>query len=225
MINFAGNINHNNKSQSLKIHYDGLKNLLNIIDLKKLGLFVQIGSSLEYGKSKAPHDENTKCKPNSPYGKAKYLASKYILKRLNKYIILRLYQVYGAHQKNDRLIPITINSCLKNSAFDCTKGSQLRDFLHVNDLVNLLIKIIKKKKVEYGIYNVGFGQPIKVKTIIHLIKDYINKGQPLFGKIRMRKDEIKILYPKINKVKKIFNWSPKINLSKGIKKTINFYAS
>ena len=39
----------------------------------------------------------------------------------------------------------------------------------------------------------------------------------------MRKDEVKILYPNIKKIKKIFNWSPKTSLSIGINKTIKFY--
>ena len=36
----------------------------------------------------------------------------------------------------------------------------------------------------------------------------------------MRKDEIPLLYPNTEKVKKQFNWSPKISLDTGITKTI-----
>ena len=39
----------------------------------------------------------------------------------------------------------------------------------------------------------------------------------------MRKDEIMNLYPSIKKVKKYFNWQPKIKLSDGLKKTIKSY--
>jgi len=40
----------------------------------------------------------------------------------------------------------------------------------------------------------------------------------------MRKDEIMNLYPSIKKVKKYFNWIPKVKLNDGLKKTINSYA-
>ena len=38
----------------------------------------------------------------------------------------------------------------------------------------------------------------------------------------MRKDEVMKLYPKINKVKKCFNWRPTTTLKSGIK-TIKYY--
>ena len=84
--------------------------------MTKSGLLIQAGSSLEYGRNKSPQNEKQFCKPLSAYGKAKLLSSKLIKKNLNDYIILRPYQIYGPHQKN-RLIPITIDSCIKNTNF------------------------------------------------------------------------------------------------------------
>ena len=48
-------------------------------------------------------------------------------------------------------------------------------------------------------------------------------GKPQFGKIKFRKDEIKNLYPSIAKAKKILNWTPKVKINLGLKKTINYY--
>ena len=224
IFNFIGNIDHNNKKDNIKSHFISTKNLLKNINLDYLKLFIQIGSSLEYGKKKSPQIEEVFCRPESHYGKIKYLVSEYIRQNLKKFIILRLYQVYGPNQKNDRLVPFVINNCLSNKAFPCSRGTQKRDFLYVDDLINLLLKILKKKNIFSNIYNVGYGKPEKVKNIIKLIKDKTNSGKPLFGKIKMRKDEINLLYPNIKKVKKDFNWNPKTNINSGISKTINFYA-
>ena len=138
-------------------------------------------------------------------------------------MILRPYQIYGPYQKFDRLIPQVIKNCLDNKNFDCTEGSQLRDFLYVDDFINLFKKNFKKKKIESGIYNVGSGKPIKVKDVVNKINLIIGKGKPNFGKIKMRKDEISSLYPNINKLKKKLKWAPKTNFNLGIKKTIKFY--
>ena len=81
VINFAGNIDHGDKIQTLNAHYVGLKNLIKIIDIKKIKLFIQVGSSLEYGRKKSPHKENQKCFPVSNYGKAKLLSTKFIMKK------------------------------------------------------------------------------------------------------------------------------------------------
>ena len=223
VINLAGNINHKKKFQTFNANLIGLKNLIKVINLKKIKLFIHVGRSLEYGAKKSPQIESKSCKPTSYYGISKFLATKLIQEKIKNYLILRLYQVYGPHQKINRLIPITIQSCIKNISFSCTLGNQLRDFLFVDDFVNLIINILKRKKIQSGIYNVGSGQPVKVKKIINLVKKILKKGKPVFGKIKMREDEIKILYPKLSKIKNNFNWNHKINLYQGLKKTIKFY--
>ncbi len=100
----------------------------------------------------------------------------------------------------------------------------MRDFIFVDDFSNLIVKLIKKKKVISKIYNVGSGRPLKVKNVINLIKKITKNGKPEFGKIKMRKDEILNLYPSIQKLKKELNWKPKVNIKTGLKKTISFYA-
>ena len=42
--------------------------------------------------------------------------------------------------------------------------------------------------------------------------------------IKMRKDEIKALYPCLRQAKKILKWKPKEKLNDGLKKTIRYYA-
>tara|TARA_A100001011_G_scaffold274743_1_gene284236 strand:- start:1916 stop:2812 length:897 start_codon:yes stop_codon:yes gene_type:complete len=223
VINFAGNINHSNKSETFEAHYKLVKKIVNYIKETNSGYLIQAGSSLEYGRIDSPQKESNVCSPNSCYGKAKFLSTKYIAKNLKKYVIVRPYQVYGPFQKKDRLIPIIIDSCLKNKKFACTEGKQKRDFLFIDDFIELMLKILKTKKIQSGIYNVGNGKSVQVKRVIALIKNKIGKGIPMYGKIKMRKDETKVLYPNLTKVKKTFKWRSKTSLGKGIIKTINFY--
>ena len=223
-INFAGNVNHKDALKNKEVHYYGLKNILGIINKKKIKLLIQIGSSLEYGRLVSPQREKITCKPVSSYGKAKYLSSKYILGLgIKNSVILRPYQIYGPYQKKDRLIPQAIKTFLKNLKLKCTSGNQKRDFLYVDDFNRLILYILKKKYINSGIYNVGSGKPVKIKKIINLILKKINKGQAKFGSIQMRDDEINDLYPDISKIKKNFKWKPRISLKDGLAKTINFY--
>ena len=175
----------------------------------------------------SPQKEKHNCKPISIYGISKYKASKFIekygkLKDL-PFVILRPYQVFGPGQKKNRLVPQVIEACLKNRNFDCTAGTQLRDFIFIDDFTYLILKIIKNIKIRKEIFNVGSGNPISVKDIIMKIQSIIKKGNPNFGSISMRKDEIRDLYPSITKVKNKFSWSPKIGLLQGLKKTILSY--
>lgn len=227
VVNSSGYVDHKNKVKTFNSHFIGLKNLVNFFLRKKIERFIQIGSSAEYGKIKSPQIENFSCKPKMTYGKSKLLSTKFLLNCYKNFnfpiVILRFYQVYGPYQDSNRLIPIVINKSLKNEVYPCSNGRQYRDFLFISDCIEAIIKSLKKPKALGEIINIGQGKPKKVYDVVNKIKNLIGNGRPLFGRIKLRKDEGQIIYPNIEKAKKILNWRPKINFKDGINKTIFFY--
>ena len=230
VVNFGGYVNHNEKLKTYQSHYVGCKNLADFFLGKKIESFIQIGSCVEYGYNKSPQEENKIFDINklkSTYGKAKLSATNYLIKKYKEKkfpcVILRLYLVYGPRQDLNRFIPLVIKGCLEKSFFPCSSGKQYRDFLYIDDFVKLIFMILKNKNTIGEVLNVGSGKPKKIKKIIFLIKNLIKTGNPVLGKLQMRKDEILKLYPNIKKIKKKINWKPKIDLITGIKKTISFY--
>ena len=227
VVNLGGYVDHSDKQKTYKSHYIGCKNLTEIF-LKKLPkAFVQIGSGGEYGSLQSPHKENKKGQPKSIYAKAKLFASIHLIYLFEKKkfpaTVLRLYQAYGSRQDFNRFIPIIIKACIKNKKFPCSEGRQLRDFIHVSDVVDAILKALKSKKARGHIINIGTGRPRKVKNIIKYIKKILKGGYPQFGKIKLRKDEFLKTYPNIMKAKNKMNWSPKISFKNGLKSTIKFY--
>ena len=229
IVNLSGYVDHSNNQSITKIHFNGCKNLIFNYLNNKPKKFIQIGSSIEYGKQRSPQRENKKNlqETYSTYGNAKLLSSKFLLEQKKKYnfpiTIIRLYLVYGPKQDLNRLIPITIMNALKKVKFNCSEGKQLRDFVYIDDLINAIVKTFKNEKSNGEIINVGSGNPISVKKLIIKICKLANGGKPQFGKVSLRKDEIFKLYPSLKKVKKILNWQAKVNLEKGLKKTIKYY--
>lgn len=229
VVNLAGYVDHSNKKQTFKSHYIGCKNLAALFLNSPIKKFVQIGSSVEYGKTKSPQKENrfNKQKTYSIYASSKLLSTKLLLKLYKKFkfpvIIARLYLVYGPNQEANRVVPTTILNALNNKKFNCSDGTQFRDFTHINDVIDAIIKILLKKNLNGEIINIGQGKSVKIKNVINNICKFVGKGEPLFGKIKLRKDEIINLYPSINKAFRLLNWQPKINLEDGLKKTISFY--
>ena len=229
IVNLAGYVDHTNKNKTIKSHFNGCKNLAKFFQKKKIKKFVQIGSSIEYGRLKSPQIENLDKfkKTYSYYGNAKQLSTKYLLNLFRKkkfpVTILRLYLVYGPYQSTNRVIPITITNAIKDRDFDCSEGKQLRDFLHIEDVVRAIIKSLKNKKASGEIINIGMGKPTKVKDLILKICRLVGSGKPRFGKIVLRKDEMTSLYPSISKAKRLIKWKPKIELNLGLKKTIKYY--
>jgi dTDP-glucose 4,6-dehydratase len=227
VINLAGYVDHSDKIKTHKSHYLGCRNISNFFFKKKIKKFIQVGSSMEYGLAKSPQKENLKCKPKSIYGRAKFLSTNYLLNLYRKkkfpVTVVRLYQVYGPYQDLNRFIPVVINSCKYNRDFPCSHGRQFRDFLYINDLIEAFFLILKKPKTDGEIFNIGFGRPLKVRGIIDKILSYYKKGNPQFGKIKLRKEEQMKIYSNIYKAKKILNWKPKVKFLNGLVKTIEYY--
>ena len=130
---------------------------------------------------------------------------------------------YGPGQEFNRIIPFTIKNCLKNKSFPCSSGIQFRDFIFITDIVDILFKCLKNTRSNGEIFNLCTGRPYNLRKLINLISFKTKGGNPQFGLINMRKDEIKNFYGNPNKVKTFFKWKPKVKIEDGIKKTIKYY--
>lgn len=232
VINCAGYVDHKNKKKVFQTHYKGCKNLVDYFlkSKKKIKTFIQLGSSVEYGDLAVPHKESLFDKikhTNSFYGDAKLMATKYLLNAYNKYKfpckIFRIYLCYGPGQNLNRFIPIVIDACKKNKKFDCSNGLQVRDFIYIDDLINLIFQGLKDKKFNGNIFNAGSGQKIKLRNAIQYIKKVFKGGKPDYGKIKLRKDEKLIFYGDISDAKKKLKWKPQIRFHEGIKKIFKIY--
>ena len=184
-----------------------------------------MGSSGEYGKLKSPHIEKYSGSPNSYYASSKLKASKFLIYFFKKekfpVVILRLYQAYGPKQSINRLIPIVLTNSILGKSFACTEGKQYRDFIYIDDVIDAVMKcLLTKKKILGHIFNLGTGKAIKIKKIIEKIHNLTKKGNPQFGKLKMRNDEILKIFPNVNKIKNILGWKPKTSFNQGLQKTL-----
>ena len=173
VVNLAGYINHDLISSGgfsiIESQLSLLNNLVSIFNAKELIRFIQIGSSDEYGLNKSPQKEICREDPISPYSFAKVMNTHY-LQMLNKTenfpaIILRLFLVYGPHQKMNRLVPHVIKSCIQNKNFTLSEGNQIKDFTYIDDAVDFILLSFIKPNIEGNIINIGSGKPVSVKKL------------------------------------------------------------
>jgi nucleoside-diphosphate-sugar epimerase len=86
-----------------------------------------------------------------------------------KYIIFRIFNVYGGDLNNKYYISNIIKKFSSNSKkMDIKYYENVRDYIHINDLSNLIYKSINKKIV--GIFEVASGKNISVKNLVIKIK-------------------------------------------------------
>ena len=182
---------------------------------------------MEYGTIKSPHRENAYGNPKGVYANSKFLASRFLLNCYNKHnfpvTVIRFYQLFGPNQDTNRFIPILINTSLNKQKFITSSGIQSRDFLYVEDGIDAIIKCIKSKNSKGKIFNIGAGTPVKLKKIIDIVKKKLKYCYPIYGQIKLRKNEPLVIYPNVNFAKKVLKWKNKTTLQSGINKTIIYY--
>ena len=188
----------------------------------KIKKFIYAASSSCYGVPKnIPTSENDEIDLRNPYAVTKFVGEEIVMKYASIFkmpnISFRFFNVYGPRLNISGQYSAVIGNFLsqtkKNKKLTIVgDGKQTRDFIHVDDLANAFIKVIKSKKVN-KIYNLGSGK----KTSINLIAKIFG-GKKKF--IPIRPGEPKNSLANISKIKKEIKWKPKISIEEGIKKLL-----
>ena len=63
---------------------------------------------------------------------------------------------------------------------------QVRDFIYIDDVVDVIFKVFKNTKAKGQIFNIGSGKKTKLK-IIEYIREYLNSGKPQYGLVKLKK--------------------------------------
>ena len=106
--------------------------------------------------------------PISQYGKSKQAISKMLecsTNKIKKYN-LRLFGVFGDGEPNHRLIPSIIDSINFKRTIKLSDCEQIRDFINVKVISEIVIRIIENEIIPAGLYNIGSGIGIKIKELL-----------------------------------------------------------
>ena len=220
-----------------KVNIDSTKILLDSIEKQKKSiLFIYASSGKIYGDyDSLPILETCKPQPMNILGIIKRQTEKYIDSRSNDkdtFVILRIFNVYGPGQKESFLIPTILKQLLphliKNNEAIIQLGNiyDKRDYIHINDLVKLFSKLNPLMHHEKGTnyYNVGSNKSIDAYSIIKMLEDILKiKIIVNINKNKLRNDERDDEYCSNEKISKLLNWSPEVNLEAGLKSCIPYF--
>lgn len=161
-------------------------------DTTKLSLFW--GSCEEYGNASPPFVETQPQVCFSPYGWGKISAFHGALalakQRKLRWSWLRPFLTFGPGQTNSLFIPTVIRGCLKNEKIRLTGCEQTRDFLFVDDLARMVLKILEEPaKAQSQVINLCEGRERKLRDVAESIQKIVGKGSLDFGALPYRSEE------------------------------------
>jgi GDP-L-fucose synthase len=147
----------------------------------------------------------------------------------NKYTLIRHSNIYGPFDKFDleksHVFGSSINKVVNSTDQTLTiwgKGTESRDLLYIDDLVRFVMLAIKKQKINYGLYNVGYGKAISINNLVKKIIKIYGKKITIYNDISKKSLENSV-FLNCNKAYKELGWKKKISLEQGIKKTLKWY--
>ena len=138
---------------------------------------------------------------------------------------LRLFSSYGPMDQQDWLIPYLINSLLKGESPNLTLAEQVWDYIHVADVASAIALMIDKPNV-HGVFNLGSGNAVPLKSIIEKTRDLINPLTLLnFGAVPYREDQVMHLEANIDLLTNATGWRPIVDINEGLLETVNWWKS
>ena len=138
-----------NKEKAFLINAEAVKNLASICKEKRT---VLIHVSTDYvfdGKSDQPYSETDKTNPLNVYGASKLKGEAYIQEILHDYFIFRTSWLYSEFGHN--FFKTILNKAEEGAQLNITTA-QKGTPTNANDLAELILKLIKEKNHDFGLY-------------------------------------------------------------------------
>lgn len=207
-------------------NFQGLVNLISLLDAKNIRAFINAGSSSEYGNNSSAPREGDICLPNSHYAVSKMSAANYLTymgKNMNfPCIHLRLYSVYGELEDTSRLIPNLVRSAVNGGFPPFVEPDTSRDFIYIDDVCNIFIisAAMMGPNLFGEIFNIGSGRKTTIRELAFLTKEHFQiKKSPEFGVMEGRSWDMPDWYSNSEKAYVKLGWKSAVDLKEGLERT------
>jgi len=144
---------------------------------------------------------------------------------------LRLTNVYGPRQCLTRdglgFLPVFVRLAMRGEPIKVYgDGKQLRDCLHVDDVVHALALAATTPDAMGQVFNLGHDEAIDLATIARLVAEAADHGSDVAA-VPWPADHARIdigsFQGDFSKAKRVLGWEPRIELATGIADTVAFY--
>ena len=180
------------------------------------------------GEIPPPVHENMAPQPLSPYGASKLAGEGYCSAFSECYglsaVSLRFSNIFGprSFHKGSVIAHFFKNILNSNELVVFGDGSQVRDFLYVDDLINGLAKFIESDII--GIFQLGSGRPVTINELLSNMAEVVGADHKV--KVRyvdFRPGELRKTWSNIEKAQRVLNFRPETTLIDGLRQTWRWF--
>jgi len=209
-------------------NYDYMRATIDLADFALSGNvdhFIGLGSSAELGNTSGYNSgKRAELKPTTEYGKSKAEAGLRISEIAKSYgknfSWLRVFQAYGRHERESRLIPLVIESLSNGKKIEIQDASKVLDWIHSEDVAGA-IKFLLQKNVPDHFLDVGTSEGTSVLAVVEMIATLLGSDKKLI-EISNKGSTSQTSQLVCSPESALFRagWIPKISLDEGLRKVV-----
>lgn len=188
--------------------------------------FVAAGTCFEYDTELGYLSERSATLPRSLYAASK-LGLHLILNQLGKLTGMsvawvRFFYLYGPYEDKRRLVSSVICSLLRGEEAKVTKGEQVRDFLHVEDVASAIVAVSRSDIS--GPVNIGSGNPVTVRDVVLKIGSIVGRLDLIaLGAIPYSGSDPRFICADNRLLTESTGWFPSYDLNNGLRHTAKWW--
>lgn len=189
-------------------------------------IFLSSGGAVYGNPLYLPIDENHPTSPITSYATTKLAIESYAKLYSTLYgiqiVSLRLANVYGKNQKSQQqgIIPIFISKMkLGKEIIVYGDGSNIRDYVHIDDVCNAIVKAMSARLSKFEIINVGTGTGTSTLDVIQTISRIVGV-RPRIKFMPARPTDLRMNILDVNHAMKVLDWRPTTPLAEGIQRCV-----
>ncbi len=215
-------------TQILQANFLGASYLLDACEQTGFSIFVNTGSSSEYGFKAHPPEEDEVLEPNSYYAVAKAAATMlcgYTARRLTMPIpTLRLYSVYGPYEDARRLIPRLLRYGLEGRYPLLASPEIARDFVYIDDVIDAYLAVVQLPALQLdAIFNIGSGVQTRLGEVVQQVRRLLNiLAEPTWNAMDRRIWDTEVWVANVQKAQNDLDWTAAHDLTAGLGATIEW---
>ena len=190
------------------------------------GRVVMTGTCFEYDTDAGYLREDGPKRPATIYAAAKLAAGQVGTLMAAKLGIgfawARLFYLYGPFEDERRLVPAVIRALLAGREFPATSGTQVRDYLHVEDVAAALSALAVQPVT--GTYNVCSGDPITIAEVISQLARIAQRPDLIrLGSLPQRAWEPRFICGDNSRLREATGWTPRYTLPAGLASAVAWW--
>lgn len=221
--------NEQNVDRMVDVNIKGLLNLIQAVKKIPIKLFINTGSSSEYGVKDTPMRETDLLEPNNDYGVSKASATLFCKEMASKnqlpIVTFRLFSPYGYREHKTRFVPYVIAKALTDSSMELSFPDYVRDFIFIEDVLDALLKAPKMVIPSGSVINIGSGKQHKLQDVVDIVMRLTRSRSKIHWNTKEKQErqaEPRRWEADISLAQSLLRWSPRHSLEQGLEKTIEW---